>query len=309
MASKRPRVLGFFLATIGLLGSALGMPVMAAPGVPDEAQQAGRDAASFPPADEDYFQAMDNGLALTAGRGQGPQHVAGLDRRQRPVLGPADPRHLRRLRSPEDDLLASRAEEPPRQPLALSRPDQRALLRRGRRGPIRSASGCGSTSAAPTARPTRSPTQQKYPGVAIGARGKNLPVGSYYGEPTGVLGLRLFPNPAFDEAAAKKWDAERFYSDPDYYNRQGPGAALPGRHVLRLLPCRARARSPRRTTPRTRNGRTSTRRWARSISGSTGSSPGRPTRPTTCTSWSTPSGRARSTPRWCRPTTSTTRAR
>ena len=38
----------------------------------------------------------------------------------------------------------------------------------------------------------------------------------------------------------------------------------------------ARARSPRRTIPRTRNGRTSTRRWAPSISGSTGSSPGRP---------------------------------
>ena len=33
--------------------------------MPDEAQQAGRDAASFPAADEDYFQAMDNGVALT----------------------------------------------------------------------------------------------------------------------------------------------------------------------------------------------------------------------------------------------------
>ncbi|MGD9512406.1 MAG: cytochrome c, partial [Geminicoccaceae bacterium] len=60
--------------------------------------------------------------------------------------------------------------------------------------------------------------EEKYPGVAIGARGKNLPVGSYYGEPTGVVGLRLFPNPAFDEAAAKRWDPERFYTDPAYYN-------------------------------------------------------------------------------------------
>ena len=34
---------------------------------------------------------------------------------------------------------------------------------------------------------------QKYPGVAVGARGKNIPAGSYYGEPTGILGLRLFP--------------------------------------------------------------------------------------------------------------------
>ncbi len=32
------------------------------------------------------------------------------------------------------------------------------------------------------------------------------------------MGLRLFPNPAFDEAAAKKWDAEKYYNDPDYFN-------------------------------------------------------------------------------------------
>ena len=59
--------------------------------------------------------------------------------------------------------------------------------------------------------------EHKYPGVAIGARGKNLPVGSYYGEPTGVVGLRLFPNPDFDDAAAKKWDAKQYYTNPKYY--------------------------------------------------------------------------------------------
>jgi hypothetical protein len=53
---------------------------------------------------------------------------------------------------------------------------------------------------------------EKYPGVVIGARadfrkgadlkaqqGKTLDAGSYYGEPTGVIGLRLFPNPEFDQ--------------------------------------------------------------------------------------------------------------
>jgi cytochrome c5 len=30
--------------------------------------------------------------------------------------------------------------------------------------------------------------------------------------------LRLFPNPDFDETAAKRWDTERFYTDPNYYN-------------------------------------------------------------------------------------------
>jgi hypothetical protein len=59
--------------------------------------------------------------------------------------------------------------------------------------------------------------EAKYPGVKIGARGKTVPVGSYYGEPSGVVGLRLFPNPDFDEEAAKNWDAERYYSDPLYY--------------------------------------------------------------------------------------------
>jgi hypothetical protein len=44
-----------------------------------------------------------------------------------------------------------------------------------------------------------------------------MPVGSYYGEPTGVLGLRLFPNPAFNAEARRKWDPVRYYEDPKYY--------------------------------------------------------------------------------------------
>ncbi|WP_416067444.1 hypothetical protein ACK9YZ_31775 [Rhizobium sp. ZK1] len=67
----------------------------------------------------------------------------------------------------------------------------------------------------------------RYPGVEIGSRGtvvkvkgeeKKIPVGSYYGEPTGVMGLRLFPNPDFDSKAAERWDAVRYYTDPSYYN-------------------------------------------------------------------------------------------
>ena len=67
--------------------------------------------------------------------------------------------------------------------------------------------------------------ESKYPGVAVGARGKplgdgtTLPVGSFYGYASGIVGLRLFPNPAFDEKAAKAWDPERYYTDPSYYNR------------------------------------------------------------------------------------------
>ena len=59
--------------------------------------------------------------------------------------------------------------------------------------------------------------ETKYPGVKIEARGKNMPVGSYYGYATGVVGLRIFPNPDFDEKAQKHWDPERYYTDPSYY--------------------------------------------------------------------------------------------
>jgi hypothetical protein len=59
--------------------------------------------------------------------------------------------------------------------------------------------------------------ESKYPGVRIGARGRNIPVGAYYGYATGVVGLRLFPNPDFDEKAQKRWDPERYYTDPSYY--------------------------------------------------------------------------------------------
>jgi len=60
--------------------------------------------------------------------------------------------------------------------------------------------------------------EEKYPGVKIGARGKTVPVGSYYGYATGIVGLRLFPNPDFNESAKKRWDPERYYTDPSYYN-------------------------------------------------------------------------------------------
>jgi len=66
--------------------------------------------------------------------------------------------------------------------------------------------------------------ETKYPGVKIGARGmtfkdgSKLPVGSIYGYATGILGLRLFPNPNFNQAAKDRWDPERYYTDPNYYN-------------------------------------------------------------------------------------------
>lgn len=37
-----------------------------------------------------------------------------------------------------------------------------------------------------------------------------------YGRATGIMGFRLFPNPAFDEKAKQAWDAKKFYNDPAY---------------------------------------------------------------------------------------------
>ena len=60
-------------------------------------------------------------------------------------------------------------------------------------------------------------SEANYPGVKIGARGTTVRVGSYYGEPSGIVGLRLFPNPDFDEKARRNWDPERYYNDARYY--------------------------------------------------------------------------------------------
>lgn len=38
-----------------------------------------------------------------------------------------------------------------------------------------------------------------------------------YGYPSGIVGIRLFPNPDFNDEAKKRWDAKRYYEDPSYY--------------------------------------------------------------------------------------------
>src|ERR1035438_1623121 len=65
--------------------------------------------------------------------------------------------------------------------------------------------------------------EEKYPGVKFLHRGETLPdgtklpLGSFYGYPTGIVGLRLFPNPNFGAKEKAAWDAKRFYeNDPTY---------------------------------------------------------------------------------------------
>jgi hypothetical protein len=61
--------------------------------------------------------------------------------------------------------------------------------------------------------------ETKYPGVKYLHRGEEMPVGSFYGYPTGIVGLRLFPNPNFDAKARAHWDPDKFYNDPAYITK------------------------------------------------------------------------------------------
>jgi hypothetical protein len=191
----------------------------------DEARQAGRTAASFPHAPEDYFHDMDGGLALTVeetkGRNMWLVWTGGNDRfwdrmsqytfgafdllksiSSHPSLG-----YTRDNRWEYLGLVNEPCFETPKNP----RQDRYGLWLDVRN------SDCA---------PDPFENETRYPGVVIGARGKllgdgtRLPVGSYYGYATGIVGLRLFPNPDFDAKAARNWDPKRYYTDPSYYNRK-----------------------------------------------------------------------------------------
>jgi hypothetical protein len=199
-----------------LLATPMAAPPQAAPGPLDEAMLVGRDAASFPAADEDYFKGMDNGLALT------PEEVMGRnmwmvwtggndlfwDRITTDTFGQFD---LLKTLSSHPDLPAQRANRFEYLGLINEPCFEQAT------GPDPDRHGLWLDKRTDDCEPDPFADAKKYPGVEIGARGRNMPVGSYYGEPTGVLGLRLFPNPDFDERAERDWDPERFYNDPDYY--------------------------------------------------------------------------------------------
>src|SRR5579864_6311740 len=209
------------LVSVALVGSLLGCKQA----VLDEARRADRDAASFPAAGEDYFHAMDGALPLTTeqvkGRNTWIVWTGGNDRfwdliAQKSV-GTLD--FLKTLSSYPDKqpngepwLKARRGNrwhylglvnEPCFEEAKVPDPQRFGLRLDKRRA------DCP---------PDPFEDEKKYPGVALGARGKNLPVGSFYGWASGIVGLRLFPNPDFDEAAQARWDPKAYYEKPAYYN-------------------------------------------------------------------------------------------
>ncbi len=186
--------------------------------VMDEAKQAGRTAQSFPAADEDYFRQMDGAPVLTAeeikGRNTWIVWSGGNDRFW-DVLSNSSVGTL--------DFLKTLSSHPKLKYSRDSRWSYLGLVNEPcfekAKGPDPERFGLWLDKRRVDADCPPDPfeNEQKYPGVAIGARGKNLKAGSYYGYASGIVGLRLFPNPAFDEAAAKKWDPVRYYEDPSYY--------------------------------------------------------------------------------------------
>ena len=199
--------------------------------VQDEARKAGRVAASFPHADEDYFRDMDRGAALTPeeikGRNMWLVWSGGNDRLWNAMtdytFGAFD---MLKIVSSHPSLGYSRdnrwnyfgiINEP-----CFDKPNGPDKTRRGLWLDVRRAD-C-------PADPFEN--EAKYPGVAIGARGKplgdgtSLPVGSYYGYATGILGLRLFPNPDFDDKAAQGLGPAAVLHRSGVLQPQGPDPAV-----------------------------------------------------------------------------------
>jgi hypothetical protein len=204
----------------------------------DEAKCAGRGPESFPAADEDYFRDMDygftkdpNGVAAELDRYlPGTTAVQAVDAvvkgRNNWIVWTGGNDRLWDVLSTQSvgtlDFLKTLSNHPG---LDYSRDNRWRYLglvnepcfEKGT-GPRADRFGLWLDVRDATCGPDPFENEQKYPGVKIGARGQTVPVGSYYGYATGVVGLRLFPNPAFDEEAAKRWDPVRYYTDPSYYN-------------------------------------------------------------------------------------------
>jgi cytochrome c2 len=204
-------------AVIGTIACGGGKP--RAGTVPDEAMQAKRTVETFPAADEDYFHDMDGGAALTKEQIQGRNMwlvwTGGNDRLW-DVLSRESFGSL--------DFLKTLSSHPT---LPYSRDTRWTFLGLVNEpcftkatGPDPNRYGLWLDVRDPKCPPDPFENEDKYKGVQVGARGKTVPVGSYYGEASGIVGLRIFPNPDFDEKARRAWDSERYYREPSYYEQR-----------------------------------------------------------------------------------------
>lgn len=212
----------------------------------DEARLANRPAADFKAADEDYFHSMDQNKAgvipLTPaevnGRNSWVVWTGGNDRLWDKLttasVGALD--LLKTVSSYPNSISDNPAEKS-----KFSRDNRWAYLGLVNEPCFEKATGpdperfglwLDKRIVSANCPPDPFENEAKYPGVRVGSRGqdlpageasqylpkdKKMPVGSYYGYATGIVGLRLFPNPDFDAQAAANWKPDKFYSDPKYY--------------------------------------------------------------------------------------------
>jgi hypothetical protein len=226
----RSKLLLALCILIALFVIAYSLPRGPRPGhVLDEALQVGRDASTFSAADENYFQDMDwvpNAVPLDKAEIQGRNTwivwTAGNDRLWDQLIYNS---------AGALDFLKTLSTNPNLPPM-LSRDHRWEYLGlindpcfEKATGPDPERWGLWLDKRRADCQPDPFENEQKYPGVRVGARGtevgpkgEKLEVGSYYGYETGIVGMRLFPNPNFDKKAAAYWDAKRYYTDPSYYN-------------------------------------------------------------------------------------------
>ena len=156
--------------------------------VPDDAKAAGKTVADFPQTASHVFEAMDGGLQLTEdetrGRNTWLLWTAGdqvfWDTMAQRGFGTVD-----LLKTIDSRRRASRfkdmglVNQPGFEP--ASQPDQFGLW------------------------------------LDTGPQEPNVDP-AVYGRPSGIVGLRVYPNPDFDDAARRQWEPKRYYADPNYYN-------------------------------------------------------------------------------------------
>jgi hypothetical protein len=204
-----------------LLCCMLAMPAAAdspRPGtVLDEARQAGRSAASLPAPVEDYFHDMDGGADLKTDPATGLNPVLG--RNTWIVWSGGNDRFWDRMTGytfGAFDLLKIVAYDPNKPVDRAARWKWLGLINEpcmeAPTAPDPNRFGLMFDVRKPACPADPFEDDSKYPGVKIGARGSTVPVGSLYGYASGIVGLRLFPNPDFDDAAKAKWDSAKYFA-------------------------------------------------------------------------------------------------
>jgi hypothetical protein len=187
------------VARLVLTGALLGLAACSTPEAIDEARVAGKTPEDFPTATADVFRGMDGGIELT------PDEIEG---RNTWVMWTGGNERFW-------DLMAQRA---------FGLMDFLKVIDSRRRDNRFQDLGLINEPG------FRAPDKPDQYGLYIDVPVTADPAGvdpAVYGRSTGVIGLRLFPNPNFDESARRSWDADRYYRDPTYY--QNPALVRPYR--------------------------------------------------------------------------------